>query len=75
MITPGCPLKPGAEATKPTTLTMRVTLSMPTSASMAASAFSAHVRAATRACSGLTSAPALPVWVSLPSTSGSWPAV
>ena len=42
LITPGWPVKPGADATKPITLTTLTTLSRPTSASIAASALSAH---------------------------------
>ena len=75
-ITAGCPVKPGALATKPTTLTTRVTRSRsPMSARTAAIAFSAHCAAIAAACSGLTSAPTLPVPMRDPATRGSWPDV
>ena len=74
--TPGCPVKSGAEATKPTTFTTRATRSRsPATDFTAASAFSAQVRASSLASSAVTSAPTLPVTGSLPSTIGSWPEV
>src|SRR5262249_51348373 len=75
LITPGWPVNPGADATKPTTLTTRVIESIPTSASTAANAFRAHVRASVLPTSGATSPPTLPVTVKSPDTDGSWPAV
>ncbi len=45
LITSGWPVKPGADATNPTTFTTPVTASMPTRASTAASALSAQMRA------------------------------
>jgi hypothetical protein len=66
----------GALATKPSTLTMRTTDdSSPTTPRSAASAFSAQMRAAAFACSGVTDAPApvptLPTATSSPSIVGS----
>lgn len=43
--TAACAVKPGAEATNPTTFTTRATASRPTRSATAASALSAHVRA------------------------------
>ena len=74
-MTAGWPLKPGAEATKPTSLTTRTTESIPTRASMAAKALRTQVRAATLPSSGGTSDPTLPLWVSSPDRNGSWPEV
>jgi hypothetical protein len=71
--TAGCPVKPGADATKPVSFTILTSRPRPTSASIAARAFSAQVRASSAPCSAVTSAPTLPVSDSLPSTSGSWP--
>src|SRR6185312_15087219 len=75
LTTLGCPLKPGADATNPTTLTTWVTESRPTSASTAANAFNAQIRAIALASSGVTSAPTLPVRASLPESKGNWPEV
>src|SRR5690606_2719838 len=76
LMTPGWPVKSGAEATKPTTFTTRATRSRsPATDLTAARAFSAHVRARSFASSGVTSPPTLPVIGSLPSTMGSWPDV
>src|SRR5574340_438055 len=61
LITPGCPVKLGAEATKPTTFTIRTTESIPTSASSAANAFRAQIRAAVLASASPTAPPTLPV--------------
>ena len=66
----------GSAATNPTTLTTRTTSSRsPSTDFTAASAFSAQIRASSYACSGVTSAPTLPVAGSTPSTIGSWPEV
>ena len=69
-MTPGWPVKPGALATNPTTLTTRTTLSSPTTESTAASAFSAHVRASSLACSASTAVPTRPRASSSPATVG-----
>ncbi len=73
---PGWPVKEGALATKPTTLTTRSMASTPPATlAAAAMAFSAHVAASCWAVSASTSAPTLPVTASCPSTNGSCPDV
>src|SRR5215210_1616033 len=74
--TPGWPLNPGAEATKPVTLTMlEIPLRPPAWAAAAARALSAHRWAAHRASSALTVSPTLPFRCSSPASKGSGPAV
>ncbi len=76
MATRGWPVKSGVEATKATTLTMRLTASRsPISAFTAAIAFRAHCWAQATASSSLTSPPTLPVTMSSPERIGSWPEV
>ena len=66
-MTPGWPVKSGAEATKPTTLTMRVMRSSePIAPSSAASALSTQARESWCASSAETSAPTLPVAAYVP---------
>jgi hypothetical protein len=72
LATCGWPVKPGALATKTTTLMIRtIASSSPASSATAASPLSTAIRAQAFASSGLTSAPTRPVDRSWPSTRGS----
>lgn len=76
LMTLGCSMKPGSDATKPTTLTIWVTRSrFPIWALMAARALRVHMAAWSFATSPLTVVPTLPVIVSLPWIEGSCPEV
>ena len=69
-------MKPGALATNPVTLTIRVIADRPPAADAAAArALSAHARASAAASSAVTASPTFPVASSLPSASGNCPAV
>src|SRR5262249_7051376 len=70
----GWPVKSGALATKPVTLTIRLMADrLPVTETTAARAFSAQVLARAAASWAPTSAPTLPVASHCPSTTGSWP--